>query len=87
MNIQMTPYQTDVDFQQKLKAIPGVFVAEQTDHQRITDAGWSYRPNDRGRIIYRDPKTGKWHTYSEAISILQARASSESVPRVVKAAV
>jgi len=43
-----------------------------SDHWRITAAGWSYRSNDRGWIIYRDPKTGCWHTRAEAIAIIEA---------------
>jgi len=42
-----------------------------SDHQRLIDAGWSYRTNtDRGWIIYRDPRTSCWHTRKEAIEIL-----------------
>src|SRR6266852_472730 len=30
------------------------------EHRMLTGAGWSYRTNDRGWIIYRDPQTGRW---------------------------
>lgn len=39
-------------------------------HHRITAGGWSYRTNRRGWIIYRDPKTGSWHTRAEALAIV-----------------
>ncbi len=48
-------------------------MVEYTEHHRITAAGWVYRTNDRGWVIYRDPQTGAWHTHSEAILIVQAR--------------
>jgi hypothetical protein len=38
-------------------------------HRMLTGAGWSYRSNDRGWIIYRDPQTGRWYTLSEALSV------------------
>ena len=41
-----------------------------TEHHAIMSAGWSYRMNDRGWIIYRNPKTGSWHTRLDAIAIL-----------------
>jgi hypothetical protein len=40
-------------------------------HETIVKAGWSYRNNDRGWVIYRNPKTGLWHTRYEAISIIE----------------
>ncbi len=42
------------------------------EHQAIMAAGWSYRANDRGWVIYRDPQTGMWHTRSDAIAIVSA---------------
>jgi hypothetical protein len=42
-----------------------------TEHHTIMAAGWSYRSNDRGWIIYRDPQTGLWHTRPDAIAILE----------------
>ena len=44
-----------------------------TDHQKLTAAGWSYRNNDRGWTIYRDPQTGRWHTTTQAIAIFQSK--------------
>jgi hypothetical protein len=41
-----------------------------SDHHRITTAGWSYRSNQQGWIIYRDPQTGLWHTRAEALGIV-----------------
>jgi hypothetical protein len=43
-----------------------------TEHQIIMAAGWSYRSNDRGWIIYRDPQTGLWHTRPDAIAIVES---------------
>ena len=34
----------------------------ETDHRKITAAGWSYRTNERGWTIYREPQTGRWYT-------------------------
>lgn len=42
-----------------------------TEHQAIMAAGWSYRMNDRGWIIYRDPQSGLWHTRSDAVAIVE----------------
>jgi hypothetical protein len=50
-------------------------VVEYSEHRRITDAGWVYRTKDRGWVIYRDPRTGTWHTQSEAIFIVQAQVT------------
>jgi hypothetical protein len=47
-----------------------------SDHWRITAAGWCYRSNDRGWIIYRDPQTGRWHTRAEAIAIVEPETCS-----------
>ncbi len=41
-------------------------------HTRLLDAGWSYRTNDRGWVIYRDPATGLWHAQNEAVRIAEA---------------
>lgn len=41
------------------------------EHQAIMSAGWSYRSNDRGWIIYRDPKTGLWHPRVDAFAIIE----------------
>ena len=48
-----------------------------TDHGRLTAAGWSYRMNERGWLIYHDPRTGRWHTGCEARAILEGK----SIPR------
>jgi hypothetical protein len=40
-----------------------------SDHHRITTAGRSYRTNQQGWIIYRDPQTRLWHTRAEALAI------------------
>jgi len=45
-------------------------------HQEITNAGWSYRMNDRGWVIYRHPQTGRWHTRPEAAVIVEAQVAS-----------
>jgi len=42
-------------------------VRSKSDHAKITAAGWSYRTNERGWMIYREPHTGRWHTRDEAI--------------------
>ena len=49
---------------------------EYSEHQQITYAGWAYRTNDWGWVIYKDPQTGKWHTNSEAILIVEARVAN-----------
>jgi len=36
--------------------------AERQPEARLANAGWSYRTNERGWVIYRDPDTGLWHT-------------------------
>ena len=53
------------------------------EHQIIVESGWSYRTNDRGWVIYRDPQTGVWHTRSDAIAIVEdgQRAKSTGTPR------
>ena len=45
-----------------------------TDHRKLTAAGWSYRMNDRGWLIYRDPQSGNWLAASEAIAIVEGNA-------------
>jgi hypothetical protein len=45
-------------------------------HIELTTAGWSYRTNDRGWVIYRHPLTGLWHTRPEAAAIAEAEAFS-----------
>lgn len=38
-----------------------------SDHERITAAGWAYRTNERGWMIYQEPYTGRWHARDDAI--------------------
>jgi hypothetical protein len=45
---------------------------EPINHGRLLEAGWAYRASDRGLFIYRDPKTGLWHTMKEALEIREA---------------
>ena len=45
-------------------------------HQELTAAGWSYRMNDRGWVIYRHPQTGRWHTLPDATAIAETEATS-----------
>ncbi len=47
-----------------------------SEHWKITSAGWSYRMNDRGWVIYRDPLTARWYTRDQAIAILESRKCS-----------
>ena len=44
-----------------------VLVDSKSDHEKITAAGWGYRTNERGWMIYREPHTARWHTRDEAI--------------------
>ena len=53
-----------------------------SDHQKLTDAGWSYRANDRGWVVYRDPQTGLWHPRLEAIGIIEPFEPAKGVPGV-----
>ena len=46
------------------------------DHNRIATAGWAYRTNTRGWVIYRNPETGRWHTRVEALQIIDGKAGS-----------
>jgi hypothetical protein len=48
---------------------------ENSEHHLITAAGWSYRTNSRGWMIYLNPQTRLWQTHSEAFSIIQAQVS------------
>lgn len=45
-------------------------------HRELTTAGWSYRMNDRGSVICRHPRTGRWHTRAEAEAIAEVGAFS-----------
>jgi len=44
------------------------------EHRELTVAGWGYRMNERGWVIYRHPHTGRWHTRLEATVIVEAGA-------------
>ncbi len=46
----------------------------QNAHVALTNAGWNYRTNERGWVIYRHPRTGLWHTRAEATDIVEAEA-------------
>ncbi len=48
---------------------------DEAEHQTIIAAGWTYRANSCGWVIYRDPHTGLWHTRSEAIAIVSGRGA------------
>jgi len=52
------------------------------EHRMLTGAGWSYRTNDRGWIIYRDPQARRWHTLSEALSIVRSPLSVAARPKL-----
>jgi hypothetical protein len=45
-------------------------------HVALTNAGWSYRTNERGWVIYRNPQTGLWHTRSEAAALAETEEVS-----------
>jgi hypothetical protein len=51
-------------------------------HTELTTAGWSYRMNDLGWVIYRHPHTGSWHTRPEAEEIAAAEAVPVLAPRI-----
>jgi hypothetical protein len=46
------------------------------EHRELTVAGWGYRMNDRGWVIYRNPQTRRWHTRPEATAIVATGAIS-----------
>lgn len=50
------------------------------EHDQITAAGWAFRTNYRGWVIYREPRTGLWHTREQVIRKLNA---SRKVSRAV----
>jgi hypothetical protein len=51
----------------------GEFVSRMnSEHQALTAAGWSYRMNYRGWVIYRHPQTGLWYTRQAATVIVEA---------------
>jgi hypothetical protein len=45
-----------------------------SDHRRLMDAGWSYRMNERGWIIYRAYSTGRWYILQDGLAILDGRS-------------
>ena len=49
-----------------------------SDHDRIMAAGWTYRMNQRGWTIYREPETERWYTREEAIRKLAALSEQDS---------
>ena len=57
-------------------------------HRELTEAGWSYRMNERGWVIYRHSQTNRWLTRPEAMAIIEAEAISRvhNFPAVVLAA-
>ena len=48
-----------------------------TAHEMITSAGWTYRMNERGWVIYREPNTGTWYTRADALVALGATLDPE----------
>jgi hypothetical protein len=48
----------------------------ENQHRELTVAGWGYRMNDRGWVIYRQPQTGRWYTRPEATAIVETRVIS-----------
>ena len=49
---------------------------DHSDHYQITAAGWAYRTNSCGWIIYLNPQTGIWQTHSQAISSIRSQVSN-----------
>jgi hypothetical protein len=64
-----------------------VSVDSKSDHETITAAGWAYRTNERGWLIYREPDTGRWHTRDEAIRKLIRSAELAHAMHLAKSAV
>ena len=62
-------------------------VDSKSDHEKITAAGWAYRTNERGWMIYREPRTGRWHTRDEAIRKLILFAEPPDAMLLAKSAV
>jgi hypothetical protein len=58
-----------------------------SDHEKITAAGWAYRSNERGWMIYREPYTGRWHTRDEAVRKLIPSAELPDTMLLAKSAV
>jgi hypothetical protein len=62
-------------------------VDSKSDHEKITAAGWAYRTNERGWMIYREPYTARWHTRDEAIRKLIPSAERPDAMLLAKSAV
>ena len=62
-------------------------VDSKSDHEKITAAGWGYRTNERGWMIYREPHTARWHTRDEAIRKLIRSAELAHAMHLAKSAV
>lgn len=60
------------------------FMVERNEHQRIIAAGWAYRTNERGWIVYRNLHSGIWYTKSEAISIIRAEEGDSTEASVIR---
>jgi hypothetical protein len=54
-----------------------------TEHEMITGAGWTYRMNERGWVIYRDPETGIWYTRSDAMAIVRTAGLTACTPEAL----
>jgi len=48
----------------------------ENEHRELTGAGWGYRMNERGWVIYHHPHTGRWYTRPEATAIVETRVIS-----------
>ena len=64
-----------------------VAVDSKSDHKKITAAGRAYRTNERGWMIYREPRTGRWHTRDEAIRKVIPSAELPDASLLAKSAV
>lgn len=62
-------------------------VETKSDHEKITAAGWAYRTNEHGWMIYREPYTGRWHTRDEAIRKVVLSPEPPNAMALVKSAV
>jgi len=59
-----------------IKKNAGIMSGIENEHRELTVAGWGYRTNDRGWVLYRHPRTGRWHTRTEATAIIENRVIS-----------
>ena len=53
-------------------------MSDRSDHYEITGAGWAYRTNSSGWIIYLNPQTGIWQTQSQAIASIRSQVPNAS---------